>query len=120
MEIPVISLDDLVQVKKASGRQQDLRDLDSLGKIPGKVRREIKITTEKPLFIRRNSHSKPGKGFDYHVSQEQIRGIFNLALFPSAGVAARRQSVEAGAAPQDSRNPGLIRRGNYNPTGFQV
>jgi hypothetical protein len=36
VEIPVISLDDLVQVKKSSGRQQDLRDLDNLGKIRGR------------------------------------------------------------------------------------
>ena len=33
--IPVISLDDLVRVKKASGRQQDLRDMDYLEKIRG-------------------------------------------------------------------------------------
>ena len=33
--IPVISLDDLIRVKKASGRQQDLRDMNNLGKIRG-------------------------------------------------------------------------------------
>jgi hypothetical protein len=33
--IPVIALDDLVRVKKESGRQQDLRDLVNLEKIRG-------------------------------------------------------------------------------------
>jgi hypothetical protein len=33
--IPVISLDDLIQVKKESGRQQDLRDMVNLEKIRG-------------------------------------------------------------------------------------
>jgi predicted nucleotidyltransferase len=33
VEIPVIALDDLIRVKKKSGRQQDLRDLDNLEKI---------------------------------------------------------------------------------------
>ena len=35
VEIPVIALDDLIRVKKESGRQQDLRDLDNLEKIRG-------------------------------------------------------------------------------------
>lgn len=33
VKIPVIALDDLMEVKKESGRQQDLRDLENLKKI---------------------------------------------------------------------------------------
>jgi hypothetical protein len=35
VSIPVIALDDLVRIKRESGRQQDLRDLDNLEKIRG-------------------------------------------------------------------------------------